>query len=459
METKPTTNEPAAPIVPVDFARKRRVPLKCLGKGVYAYPRPCSKCGVPVDPDQRRCPKCDAIAPDVVFWERPFVDGRQTQRKLKSTTLRNAQLECGKNRSDQALAKIGRAVDPYDRKRVTTVGELLEFYEASGCPQRNEKPRTGKQLADEKRSVGHLNRHLGKLPWTKLNLEDLRIYHSKRIGEIEAAGAARGPGHRSVEIEERALSAAFRWAVRNERKTGVSANPVAHDRSSHCPTETVRHCRDVMPANADELHALARALFESPRSEVLAWQLLFEAMIGQRTAEILKLRVDAAAAYEAGYIGSGHLYLHRSRTSKGTFPYVDVHAALRDCIAAHRNWHQERFPESSWYFPSPCGAGAEAVRPDALTHALRRVTEAMKVPHRTSHGLRSYYVNVLRSQGKSDAEIALRIGHKTGGKLIVQVYGEILPYKLTWLPEDGEPAWSIWTPGRKAGPAQMELGL
>jgi integrase len=395
----------------------------------------------------------------VVFWERPFVDGRQTQRKLKSTTLRHAQLECGKNRSDQALSKIGRAADPYSRGDVATLNEILDFYEAADCPQRNENPRSGKQLADEKRCVAHLKRHLGRIPWTKLTLEDLRTYHTKRVGEIQADGAARGPGHRSVEIEERALSAALRWAAKNQRKTGVDRNPIAHDRTPHCAAAAVRHCRDVMPADADELHAIARALFGSRQSEVLAWQLLFEAMIGQRTSEILRLRMDAAAAYQPGFVGGNHLYLYRSRTSKGTFPYIDVHAALRDCLAAHRNWHQERFSKSPWYFPSPFGAGAHAVLPCALTHALRRVTAAMELPHRTSHGLRSYYVNVLRSQGKLDAEIALRIGHKTGGKLIVQVYGEILPYKLTWLPEEGEPAWSIWTPGRDPRPEQLELIL
>jgi integrase len=330
----------------------------------------------------------------------------------------------------------------------------LDFYEASGCPQRNEKPRTGKQLLDEQRCVTNLKRHLGRIPWTKLGLEDLRTYHAKRLDEIEA-----GPGHRTVEIEERALSAAFRWAVKNHRRTGVDKNPVAHDRTPHCSADTIRHCRDVMPDNADELHALARSLFDSRQSEVLAWQLLFESMVGQRTSEILRLRMDAAAAYEPGFISSNHLYLHRSLTSKGTFPYIDIHAALRDCLTAHRHWHQERFPKSPWYFPSPFGAGAEPVRADALTHALRRVTAAMGLPHRTSHGLRSYYVNVLRSQGKLDAEIALRIGHKTGGKLIVQVYGEILPYKLTWLPETSDPAWSIWTPGREPKAEQLELLL
>src|SRR5919109_1375883 len=141
METKElTTNEAPPAVVPVDFTAPRRPTLQSLGKGVYAYPRPCKKCGAQVHPRDTKCQVCQAKAPDVVFWERPCIDGRQTQRKLKSTTLRHAQLEAGKNRSDQALAKIGRAADPYARSDVTTIEEVLEFYEKAGCPQRNEKP-------------------------------------------------------------------------------------------------------------------------------------------------------------------------------------------------------------------------------------------------------------------------------------------------------------------------------
>jgi hypothetical protein len=65
-------------------------------------------------------------------------------------------------------------------------------------------------------------------------------------------------------------------------------------------------------------------------------------------------------------------------------------------------------------------------------------------------------VNVLRSQGKTDGEIALRIGQRTGGKLIVDVYGEILPYKIAWRPETGQPAWTHWT---APAATQLELAL
>lgn len=458
METDPLTiNSLALPIVPVDFTRTRRLSLKALGGGVYAYPRPCAKCGILVDPVDRKCRQCGVTAPDLVYWERPCVDGRQTTRKLKSTTLRHAQLEVGKHRSDQALAKIGRAADPYSRASVATVDELADFYVESGCPKRNEQQRNGKQLEEEKRRVDNLKRHLGPKMWTKITLEDLREFHRLRIAEVaHDRGQA---GHRAVELEEHCLSAVLRWAARNHRRTGVTHNPIGHDRPRHQTSDQVRHCRDTMPANADELHALAAALFDEPKSEALGWLLVFEAMIGQRIGELLRLRVDAHNDKEPGHIGGRHLWLYRSQTHKGTFPYADIHAALRDCLDAHQAWHQARYPKSPWYFPSHVDKGAQPVDSGSLSHALRRICPLLGQPLRTSHGFRSYFVNVLRSQGKPDAEIALRIGHKSGGKLIVEVYGEILPYKLTWLPESGDPAWSIWIPGREPRPEQMELGI
>ena len=66
---------------------------------------------------------------------------------------------------------------------------------------------------------------------------------------------------------------------------------------------------------------------------------------------------------------------------------------------------------------------------------MRRVCAKLEIPKCSPHGLRSYFVNVLRSQGVSDSEIALRIGHKSGGRLFVDVYGEILPHRLPFLPQ------------------------
>lgn len=410
------------------------------------------------------------------FYERPYVDGRQTWRKLSATTQRQAEIELGRKRSEQARAKIGLAIDPYKKSSFTPFSEIAEFFLKAKCPKRDEQPRTGKQLDETETAVAKLQNFFGKSAANEISLESCRKYRAWRMPQI-----TRGAGDRTIDIELQILSSIFRWAMRNPKATGITANPVAHDRPKFCRAEQVRHCRDFQPKDGDELHALASYFFDSRPSEVFGWQLLLEAMIGQRTHEILQLRWDAANDKEPGFISGRHLFLYRSATHKGTYPFIELKKPLSDCLEAFRCWHGLRYPapkgsasglqsacgasrievqgRSPWWFPSPVHTG-EAVQTSGLTRALRRATAALGLPRRTSHGLRSYCVNVLRSRGMPDAEIALRIGHKSGGKLIVQVYGEILPYKLSWLPSEGtDPAWVRWLPGYRAPATQLELGL
>jgi integrase len=434
--------------IQVDFQKRSRPRLVHVESGVYQYQ------GAALDNGRSNAPRWSNAAR---WYERPMIGGKQSVRKLASTTLGKAKQEVARKRTEQARAKIGLALDPYAQVEAKqTISQLAVFYQECGCPQRSEAKREGKQLIEEKKRVAHLIDFFGARPWDKITLEDCRSFHGYRLKQITG-----GKGHRTVDMELVALSAIYRWAVRSGRRTGVTSNPVAHDRMTFCLPETVRHCRELQPASGDELHNLARFLFSSERSEVLGWQLLFEAMIGHRTHEILKLRKDASASYQPGFVESSHLWLYNSKTKKGTFPYIKIHAALRDCLAGFDKWHQERFTgkkESSWYFPSPEDP-KKCVGPAALTHALRRICPALGIPHRTSHGLRSFYVNVLRSGGLSDAEIALRIGHRSGGRLIIDVYGEILPTKLHWLPKEGEPAWSIFDPKSEQRPVQLDLGI
>lgn len=420
--------------IAVDFNRKIRPKLVHIEGGVYQY------------------------SGKDAFYERPVVEGKQTVRKLASTTLSKAKLEVARKRSEQGRAKIGLAIDPYSHVQgKQTIEQLAKFYTDSGYPKRNEAARIGKQVTEEKRRVENIVEYFGQKPWDQINLEDCRGYHAVRIKQIQEIRKGQ-PGDRTVDMELVTLSAIFRWAVRNGRRTGVTSNPVAHERMRFQRSASVRHCRDVMPASPEELHSLARSLFDNPQSEVLGWQLLFEAMIGQRTHEILYLRRDAQNDTQPGFIKSGNLFLYRSESAKGTFPYIRIHAALRDCLAAHQKWIESRYPDCTTFFPSPFDP-KKPVSNGALTKALDRICPGMSLPHRTSHGLRSYYVNVLRSDGMSDGEIALRIGQKSGGKLIVSTYGEILPYKLHWMPKESEPAWTIFNPAGNQRPVQMDLGI
>ena len=72
----------------------------------------------------------------------------------------------------------------------------------------------------------------------------------------------------------------------------------------------------------------------------------------------------------------------------------------------------------------------------------------------TAQGLRAFGVTMMRALGFSDEEIAVRIGHTSGGTTIKRVYGGVpetwvLGGKPSFKPK-GKPAWSVLFERRKA---------
>lgn len=361
---------------------------------------------------------------------------------LETSNLAKAREMIREIKARKILEKQGYSPDPAP-SGFRQILDILEFYRAAGCPRRDESPREGRQLAMETARLEVIGGIIGGKSLKGFCPEDCREYAAKRLG-----GAAKG--HRAVDLELAALSCAFRWAAKHSKKTGVQVNPIEHNRPRLRRSRDVRHCRDTQPANAEELHALGRWLFSRADSQALGWQLVFAAMIGQRCGELLRLRMDAKTIHDPGFIDQdGNLWLYRSQTHKGTAAFLPIHQDLRAAIDAHRQWHAAVAPENPWWFPSPRRPGT-SVYGAALAHALRRACASLGMADRTVHGLRSYFVNVLRSQGMADWQIALQIGHKSGGKLIVETYGEVLPVKIGWMPE-GPPAWDLFTraPGAK----------
>ena len=330
---------------------------------------------------------------------------------------------------------VGLASDPR-ANGFRRVSEVLKFYLKDNCPKRDEMPRTGRQLAEELRRCAKLNRILGNKPAHDFNVSDCRDYARERLKEFQE-----GKGMRAVDIELAALSCAFRWSAKHPRKSGIFQNPVEHYRPKYAKADTVRHCRESQPSNGNEVHAIARWMFEQGTAQVFGWQCLFAAMIGQRCSELIQLRVDGSDTDCPGWIHDGNLFLYRSKTHKGTASFIEIHPALAETVKAHRDWLNAYHPDSPWWFPSPRNSSAH-VNDSGLKQSLRRACHALGLSHRTVHGLRSYFVNVLRSKGWSDWQIALQIGHKSGGRLIVETYGEVLPVKTDWMPE-GDPAWSV----------------
>lgn len=369
------------------------------------------------------------------FYERPKVNGRKTWRKLQARTKKLAQEELAARRTDQARAAQGLARDPY-APEPRSIGELCVEYLKAKCPDRNHRPKDGEQLAWMAMRLKNIQPFWSKRLPHQIKLHDCATYYAWRKKRIK-----RGNGGRMIDLELGVLSSVLNWAV----NTGLSeVNPIAIGRPKFRP-KTVKHCRDAMPLDGNELHALAAHLFEVRQSEALGWQLLLEAMTGCRTSEVLRMRWDAKHRGEAGFIENDWLWLKRSKG--GVSPFVFIHPALRECLEAMKRWRVWRYPDSPWFIPSYRDNG-EPVHRTSLTHALAKAAPLISAGHRTSHGLRAYYVTMRRSEGIKDGQIADEIGDKSGAAIVVSSYGAVPPNwrgsaALSWLPTEGKPAWSV----------------
>jgi integrase len=332
--------------------------------------------------------------PGGALYERPWIEGRRTWRKLSALTIRAAKLELAKKRSDHGLSVIGLAKSPYGPISDHTVAALLSFYVEKGCPRVNHRPRQGKQLEEEIFRVGKLKEFFGPRLAVSITANDCEKYHQWRKTRIR-----RGTGDRTVDLELTALSAAFRCAIRHRPETGISSNPIRENRVRFTNSETVRHARDVQPRDADELHRIARYFFDVRESEVLGWLMLFQAFTGRRINELVGLRADAKDEDQPGFWDATSLYFKRRISHKGTAGFIKIDDPLRSLMGAHRCWLRSRYPKVNWYFPGP--DGLLHVDKCSLTRGLARATALLELPHRTSHGLRSYHVNVLRSDGQT----------------------------------------------------------
>ena|GEM_PF-528819 len=369
------------------------------------------------------------------WYERPWVGGRRTWRKLGARTQKEAREELASRRSDQARSTLGLAKNPYAGGQ--TLGEVLDAYAQAGYPDRHRVSRSGKARAGEERHTGDLNRLIGTVATEHLEAGTLDRYADQRRAELSEGGR---DGARTVDREIQTLSNALNYA----RRCGmIRGNPIQHGRPRYYRISQARHARDCAPASGNELHLLARTLAEESRGEVLAWQLLFSALTGCRTNEILRMRVDAGSR-KAGFIEGDWLWIERSKS--GVNPFVVLHKDLRECIEGHRRWKASRpeLQKSPWYFPSPADP-RQPVDLTSLTHALARISDAIGVGDRTAHGLRAYFVTVRRSMGISEGQIAAEIGDKTAS-LIATTYGQVPPGwrggpDLVWRPTDGNPAF------------------
>lgn len=420
-------------------------------------------------------------APSGVYYERPWVERNgtriRTYRSLKTCNQRQAQELLNQRRGRSIDARLGKTEDPYakrDKRQVELITEVLKLYAEAGYPDRFMAPRNNpKTLEGEQRNIEALEGFFASRAVTELSQALCDSYHKWRCEKV-----TRGNGNRTVELELNTLSNALNWAARKEL---IEANPISK-RARYRQAKDIRHCRDFMPQDAEELHKIVRFMFEKKKSQVLGFQALLEAYTGLRTEEVLKLRSDAAPR-QPGWISSDgtHLYVWCLKNQHQNNPYVAIRPGLRAALNALFRWKSKNYPASPWFFPSPYDQ-QKTVDPSSLVHRLndygsalaemaageakerqkrngqnqkavhkQEIRDLPETPRFTSHGLRAWYVTVRRSHDIPDAQIAYEIGHTSGGGTLAEVYGGIPPNwreeggpKMAWLPQ--EPAWRMFWP-------------
>lgn len=337
--------------------------------------------------------------PSGAFWFRPTINGRRTWKRLASLSEGDARQEIATLSSDHARSRLGLCADPLAPPSLTW-GQLADRYvTAPDAP------------ASYRHTIPRLRAHFGSTHALDISIPMILKYGAKRPT-------------RAADLDLAILSSVMTWGVMRGllRHNPIKIRPRLH--------HIKRHSNEVMPADAEELHALAAKLLPV----AVGWQLLFAALTGCRTSEILRWRMDASGRKDPGWVEGRYLYVRRSK--KGVNPFVELTPELSECIAAHHKWHNG---ESPWWFP-----GADIYRPlnrVALTHALARLGG----PKRTAHGLRAYCATVWRSRGESNEQVAARLGDKTAA-LIESSYGA-LPESwsggepLGWRPKVGKPSW------------------
>jgi len=371
-----------------------------------------------------------------MYFLRKQIGTGDTHVSLKTTKIGMAR----RLRNDYVAVKRSRALgltapeqteDEIEEAQPLLCKAVFDRYVADDFPDGDGEPHSGDHLEAIKSHLVNLRIYFDDTAVNDVDQDDLDSYRKLRKSQVKKVRG--NDGARTVDMELNTLSKCLEWAIRKKLHDDFKVNPIAN-RKKYRKSKDVLHCRDLRPDSIDGLHDILRHLFGHGSSECLAWQGLFEAMTGLRTAEILRWEMTLRGDVPGGLTSDGgSLCVRRARKGASGVdnPYLLVHPFLKECLEAHAKWHKQRYPKSKWFFPglrSKTGLGNGGKFPvglRALTHALGRLFRQKKISkHVTSHGLRALYVYIRRSQGADDTLIAHEIGHSST-TMIQRVYGSI----------------------------------
>lgn len=316
------------------------------------------------------------------FYSRPVIEGKRTWRMLDVETL------------DAAIAAM-------TGEKIKTVQEMCDRYMRMGCPTRTGEKRLS--LKAESDDLKRVCQTFGGREVTSIGRTDVEMYLKVRCRR------------RAGDREMQALSNAFNWAVRSGL---TQSNPIMVRPRTELTTP-VRRSREVMPANADVLHSIVGELLQHPLSQSTGWLAIIIALTGLRVSEAIALRRDAKSKSDPGWVEGDYLYVRRSK--RGKFNYVRISPELRSALATHSKWIAG-LGETPWYFPGR-DLKSRLMR-TTLVKRLEIVCDRLDVPKVTAHGLRAFFVTVMRSRGVPDDQVAALIGDSTAS-LIATTYGNL----------------------------------
>jgi hypothetical protein len=369
-----------------------------------------------------------------VYFLRKRTDSEDTDVSLKTTKVRKACELRDAWVHSRTNIKLGITPQPKKQAKVEDISTIIERYEKAGYLTKKGRPHGERQLRCEKDACVRLKKFFKKRPYTDLDQDLLDQYHEWRVDNIK-----QGEGHRTTDMELTVLSNALAWS---KRKKKIDHNPIA-ERDKYHSFKDSRHAKSCCPTDAEELHETAKIFFSDPRSEVLGWQMLFEASSSLRTRETVCLGMNAEKG-DPGQITGESMLVKRGKKGDGTDnAYIHIHAEIKILLEAHKAWHEQRYPLSKFMFPGRSRDSMCHVSEQALAKGLLRLHEDGTIRKFTSHGMRAYYVLVRRSWGIPDTQIAAEINHTGGVEALRISYGVIPPAwlegkgpKITWLPKD-----------------------
>lgn len=292
-----------------------------------------------------------------------------------------------------------------------TISSLAALWLANDCPDGRLEARSAVVCEQQRARINTVCEFAGNI-----KLADVSLSMCVKYAAWRKEKALQGTGEVSADMDLQVLSNALNWAASSGM---IQLNPILR-RPRFRKSRDIVHCRERAPKCIDDVHLLARDLFEKEQSQVLGWQMLFEAHTGARTNEVLGMKMGVGRG--PGYWNATSLYIHRSK--HGINPWIPMTPTLLSMLVAHARWHHQAFQFSPWMFPGQ--DGVRSVTPGALTRKLAVACKKAGFDKWTSHGMRSLYVTIRRSQGISDAQIAGEIGDRTVS-LISTTYGDRPP--------------------------------